>query len=370
MDIKKAIKKDMVLLFFAGTLLFCGGLSLLFFPTARFSEAENRLLAEKPQFSMAALRDGSYTAAWEHYAAERMVGRRLMRGVHAATEVALGKCEVSNVLLCRDGSLTKRLDANERIYQKNLNAISALSAAAEKNGSTLTVAIAPRRIDARTDVLPYLYRQSKSNVPYRKLSEKLPQTLLLDHITEDAQWYRTDHHWSTAGAFAAYRAIASQLGITPFEEKDFLKETVTKAFWGTTDAAAGLLNVAPDKIELWRYTGDEALLVTKDGNPATFTGLYDFSRLLTRDGYAVFLGGNSGITEITAGKNDTRPTLLIIKDSFANSVIPFLARHYRIIAIDPRYTTVNISDYIKKADRTLLLCGMQTLTEVAMRENI
>ncbi len=367
---KKSTKKDAVLLLFAGTLLFCGGLSLLFFPTTRFSEAENRLLAEKPQFSMAALRDGSYTAAWEHYAAERMVGRRLMRGVHAATEVALGKCEVSHVLLCRDGSLTKRLTVNERIYQKNLNALTALNAKAKEAGTDLTIAIAPRRIDTRTDVLPLLYQQAEGSALYRRFSEKMPEAILLDHIREDAQWYRTDHHWSTAGAFAAYRAIATRLGLTPYRETDFSREAVSSSFWGTTDAAAGLLNVAPDKIELWRYTGDEALLVTKDGNPATFTGLYDFSRLSTRDGYAVFLGGNNGITEITAGENDTRPTLLIIKDSFANAVIPFLARHYHIIAVDPRYTTVNVSDYIKEADRTLLLCGMQTLTEVAMLETI
>lgn len=367
---KKAIKKDIVLLFFTGALLFCGGFCLLFFPTPRFSATENRLLSEKPQFSFAALRDGSYTAAWERYAAERMPCRRAMRGVHAATELALGKCEVSNVLLCRDGSLTKRLGVNERIYQKSLNAIAKLNTKLKENGNDLTVAIAPRRIDARADVLPFLYQQGESRAPYLKLTEKFPQVTLFDQIKEDVQWYRTDHHWSTAGAFSAYQVLAPQLGITPFEETDFSKETVSRSFWGTADAAAGLLNVAPDKIELWRYTGDEALCLTKDGNPATFTGLYDFSRLSTRDGYAVFLGGNDGIVEISRGKQDTRPTLLIIKDSFANSVIPFLARHYRIIAIDPRYTTIKISDYIKKADRTLLLCGMQTLTEVAMLENI
>lgn len=367
---KKSTKKDTVLLFFAGALLFCGGLSLLFFPTPRFSATENRLLADRPCFTWQALKDGSYTAAWERYAAERMMGRRAMRGVHGAVELALGKCEVSNVLLCRDGSLAKRLEVNERIYQKNLNALATLTTKAKETGSTLTVAIAPRRIDARADVLPSLYRQSDDNMPHIKLSEQLPQALPLDHITEDAQWYRTDHHWSTAGAFAAYQAIVTQLGLTPYGETDFSRETVSSSFWGTTDAAAGFLDISPDTIELWRYKGDEALLVTKDGKPAAFTGLYDFSRLSTRDGYAVFLGGNDGIAEITMGESDTRPTLLVIKDSFANSVIPFLARHYRIIAIDPRYTTVSISDYIKKADHTLLLCGMQTLTEVAMLENI
>lgn len=367
---KKSTKKDTVLLLFSGALLFCGGLSLLFFPTSCFSETENRLLAEKPQFSLAALRDGSYTAAWERYAAERMMGRRAMRGVHAAVELALGKCEVSNVLLCRDGSLTKRLGVNERIYQKNLNAIAKLNTKLKENGNDLTVSIAPRRIDARADVLPFLYQKSESRTPYLKLTEKFPQATLFDQLKEDVQWYRTDHHWSTAGAFSAYQVLAPQLGITPFEETDFLKETVSRSFWGTTDAATGLLNISPDTIELWRYTGDEALLVTKDGNPATFTGLYDFSRLSTRDGYAVFLGGNDGIVEISRGKQDTRPTLLIIKDSFANSVIPFLARHYRIIAVDPRYTATSISEYAKEADRVLLLCGMQTLTEVAMLENI
>lgn len=366
----KANKNEFFLLAVVCCLLSFGGISLIFCPAPRFSASENRLLADRPCFTWGALKEGSYTAAWERYAAERMIARRAMRGVHAATELALGKCEVSNVLLCRDGSLANRLNVNERIYQKNLTAIAKLNTKVREGERELTVAIAPRRIDARTDVLPFLYQKSENSKPYHKLTKNFPQAIVFDELKEDAQWYRTDHHWTAAGAFAAYQELALQLGITPYGETDFVRETVSEAFWGTTDAKAGLLDITPDKIELWRYTGDEALRLTKDGDPATFSGLYDFSKLATRDGYGIFLGGNDGIAKINLGKHDTRPTLLIIKDSFANSVIPFLARHYRIIAIDPRYTATKISDYIKEADHTLLLCGMQTLTEVAMLENI
>ena len=363
---KKIRKKDLLLLIGICALLALGGVSLLFFPAPRFSPGENRMLAEKPKFSLTALANGSYTAGWESYTAERIAGRRVMRGVHAALELMLGKGEANGVILCRDGSLSRRLTVNEHVYRKNLKAIAKYHALASAHDTMLTVAVAPRRMDARADVLPALYRAHEEFAPYQALHKSLPDAMVFDALKEDAEWYRTDHHWTTAGAYKAYLALGNRLGFTPYEERDFSKETVSEVFWGTSDAACGLLGVTPDKIELWRYTGDEALCLTKDGNPATFTGLYDFSKLSTRDGYAVFLGGNDGVTEVSLGQQDPRPTLLIIKDSFANAVIPFVARHYHIIAVDPRYTATDINTYLERADSVLLLCGMQTLSEVAM----
>ena len=357
---KKARKNDTVLLFSAGTLLFLGGLSLLLFPAPRFSATENRLLAESPPFSLASLADGSYTAAWERYAAERVGGRRLMRGVHARAELLLGKQQTSEVLVCRDGSLTKRLCINERIYQKNLSGIKKLQDNAASEGLLLDIAVAPRRMDACTSVLPPLF------CPDGSAYESLPTHTTVLSASEDGTWYRTDHHWTTKGAYAAYALLGERLGFTPYSEQDFSRITVSDHFRGTSDAAAGLPDVAPDKIELWRYKGDEALTLTKDGKSAPFTGFYDLDKLNTRDGYAVFLGGNDGITEISLSIEDTRPTLLIFKDSFANSVIPFLARHYRIVAVDPRYTKIDPSSLFAKADKALLLMGMQTLSEIAI----
>lgn len=358
---KNAKKGDAVLIFSAGALCLLGGLSLLLFPSPRFSECENRLLANAPDFSLSALADGTYTAAWEGYAAERMTGRRLMRGVHARAELLLGKCQTGDVIVCRDGGLSKRLGVQTHAYQKNLGGIKRLKSTAEQMGTPLAVCVAPRRIEARSDALPRLYCQEKNTA--NTLAKALPDATLLA-VSGDAEWYRTDHHWSTTGAFCAYLQICEKLGVRPYAESDFTRQTVSEGFFGTSDAAAGLLDVAPDKIELWRYEGDNALCVTREAKNAPFEGLYDLDRLSTRDGYAVFLGGNCGVTEIRYGEKDTRPTLLVIKDSFANSVIPFLARHYQIIAVDPRYATTDLTPFFERADQALLLIGLQTLSLV------
>lgn len=363
---RKATGYEIFLLTITCGFLVLGGLLLLFFPAPRFSESENRLLAEKPVFTWQSFCDGSYTRGFDTYTAERMAGRRLMRGVHAATELALGKCETGNVLFCRDGSLTKRVVANERIYQKNLKTLKKLAVKSEGADCTLTVGIVPCRIDARTDILPRLYQNDARAALYDTLKKSLPNAISFSDIRNADQWFFTDHHWTPTGAFAAYQALGAHLGYTPHSEADFSKETVSDHFWGTTDAAAGILGVLPDKIELWRYAGDTAFRLVKDGKPAEFAGLYDFEKLQTRDGYAVFLGGNDGVLTIDLGEKDTRPTLLVIKDSFANALLPFLARHFRIVAIDPRYTSGSIDTLLAGADRALFLCGMQTLTETAL----
>jgi hypothetical protein len=75
------------------------------------------------------------------------------------------------------------------------------------------------------------------------------------------------------------------------------------------------------------------------------------------------LGGNYATLTVDQGESDTRPTLLLIKDSFANALMPFLARHFRILAVDPRYAKPDFDVLFQKADRALLLCGLGTLTE-------
>lgn len=352
---------DKILLWAISFVLLFGGVSLTFFPAARVSERENRVLAEMPQLSASNVADGSYATGLDTYAAERFPLRVPLRAARAAVQIGMGKQEVCGVLFCTDGSLCKRITTNERAYAQNLAAIQKLQSTC---GERLTVAVAPRRIDARTEVLPPLYDTREDAAVWETLQAHVPDAVTFSALTADAHWYRTDHHWTTEGAYGAYCQLGAALGYTPFTMQAFTKETVSTSFRGTTDAAAGLPFVSPDTIELYRYAGDTAYTVQKDGNPAPFAGFYDTDKLRTRDQYAVFLGGNCGVLEITDGTD--RPTLLVIKDSFANSLMPFLARHYNITAIDPRYCTAPITDFTKNADQILFLCGMQTLCTAAI----
>lgn len=351
---------DKILLIFMSVILLLGTVGLTLYPAPRFSAAENRNLADFPAFSAVALTDGSYTAALDDYAAERVPFRGIGRRIWSDTERLLLRGETRGVILCRDGSLCRRLAVNEQAYRQNLSALARLS---KRLGDVpLTIAVAPRRIDVRSEVLPALYDTAREQAVW----ETLPAGVVtfLD-ATKDAQWYRTDHHWTQEGAYFAYARLSRYLGYTPYPHADFTVTKMTESFLGTSAAAAGFSGITPDTVSVFRYTGDESYRVLRDGKPAGFTGLYDTAKLATNDPYALFLGGNCGLLQIDKGEDDPRPLLLVIKDSFANSLFPFLARHYRILAIDPRYCRGGLPTHAKEANAALVLCGMQTLTEQA-----
>ncbi|MBE6702865.1 MAG: hypothetical protein E7585_05595 [Ruminococcaceae bacterium] len=351
---------DQTLILLSALGLVVGGVGLSLFPCARLSVQENRLLAEFPTPTAAGLADGSYTAALDTYATERFPARQILRQTRSLYQILIGQREVGGVLLCVDGSLAKRTAVNERLFLQNLAVIERWHT---QYGKKLTVAISPRRIDAREDVLPSLYDASENQAPWQTLQKNCPYAITFPDLNTDACWYRTDHHWSTQGAYLAYRHLARSLGYTPFPEQAFTPVTVSNHFYGTSHAAAGLPFIAPDSITLYRYENDSACVVKINEKPAPFVGFYDFDRLETRDGYGVFFGGN--YDKLTIESDGNRPHLLVVKDSFANALLPFLARHYDLTVIDPRYCKEPITSYLDTAERVLLLCGMQSLCETS-----
>lgn len=69
-------------------------------------------------------------------------------------------------------------------------------------------------------------------------------------ISSDALYYRTDHHWTSAGAYIGYTAWADSLGIDPLAPSDFAIETVSTNFLGTIHSKLNL-PIAPDSIQLY-----------------------------------------------------------------------------------------------------------------------
>ncbi len=354
---KKPRVCDKILLIGTASVLLCGAVGLCAFPAPRFSATENRNLAAFPAFSTKALASGAYTAALDDYAAERLPFRGICRRVYATSELAMGRGESHGVILCRDGSLCRRIEVNEQVYARNLAALPRFKKAL--GDLPLVFAVAPRRIDVRSEVLPALYGAEREQAVW----ETLPAgTVTFLDATKDGQWYRTDHHWTSEGAYFAYVRLSRYLGYQPHPASDFTPTTVSKSFLGTSAAAAGFPSITPDTVSVWRYEGDECYRVLRDGKPAAFTGLYDMEKLHSSDQYSLFLGGNFVVTQTDLGKDDTRPSLLVVKDSFASSLLPFLARHYRILAVDPRYNPGKLQSLAENADTVLILCGMQTLT--------
>jgi hypothetical protein len=270
---------------------------------------------------------------------------------------------VHGVLRAKDGSLIRRTEVNRAAYAQNLRALARLQDEARAADLPFTLAVAPRRIDLCGDLLPTTYQLTREQSVWQQLDAAFPDACTLLHAAKSDHFYRTDHHWTADGAFFAYGQMGNALGFTPLSSSDFTRVCVSQSFFGTSDAAAGIPFTSPDELWLLLREDDSEYHATADGNPLPFAGFYDNSKLATRDKYAVFLGGNHALLSIERGVQDTRPTLLLIKDSFANAMIPFLARHFRILAVDPRYFQGELSPLAERADAMLLLCGMQTLTQ-------
>ena len=355
---RKTQKWDALLLFLTATVLLLGGVGLTFFPAPRFSAAENRRLAAFPTASVHALANGTYTAGLDDYATERVPFRGICRTLNASCALALWRRESHGVILCRDGSLCRRTEINETAFRQNLSALSRLPKVLGK--LPLAVAVAPRRIDARSEVLPTLYDTAREQALWQELPAGTATFL---DATNDTYWYRTDHHWTSEGAHFAYVRLSRYLGYAPYAANEFTPVTLSKSFLGTSAAAAGFPEITPDTVSVWRYEGDGDYRVLRDGVSAAFQGLYDLAKLREQDQYSLFLGGNCGLLQIDRGEGDERPLLLVVKDSFANTVLPFLARHYRILAVDPRYYAGSLPLPLDELDQVLVLCGMQTLTQ-------
>ena len=376
----------LTLILLSSLLIVSLGLGLCFLPHEEFSPEENRMLATLPQPSFDALIDGSLTRELSDFCADQFPLRSIFIATKAGTELALLKQENNGVLLGRDGYLIKRshiTDATYTALSSNADAIRRFGDALVTEGIPFDVAIVPRSVDINVSKLPALYPEEDAAAVWERLqAECAAQGVTYLSLTEPLRacaeageqvWFRTDHHWTARGAYEAYLALADTLGYEPYPLSDFTEETVSQAFFGTTYASAGMRWTEADTLSLMRYEGDEDVVteIVEGGQTVrSIEGLYDTEALATHDQYSVFLGGTSTHIRIRSTVETERPVLLIVKDSYAQSLSPFLARHFDLVLLDPRtFKTANgtvsalLSDYAP--DRVLLLYGIDTLCDSA-----
>ncbi len=303
-----------------------------------YSPAENRKLAQLPKFSLSALTDGSYFAAWEDYLADQFVGRDTWITLNLQASRLLGAKEAGGVYLCADDYLMEPPAApDEEALKRNLDAINAF--AARHENLQLCMSVVPNAACVMAEKLP-------ANAPVRDQRQDIQDiaarvqgvsflnvTDALAQHADEAIYYRTDHHWTSLGAYYAFSDMAAGLGIEqPSEEYDVYP--VTDSFEGTLASKSGC-HAVTDVIELYVPKTDIEYYVTVDGE-RTAT-MYDREKLEEKDQYAVFLGGNDARVDITTTA-ETGRTLLIFKDSYANCFLQFLLPYYdRIILLDARY---------------------------------
>ena len=336
-------------------------------PDIEFSERENRYLETRPKFSFSALFSGNYIKDYESYATDQFPYRDTWITLKAALELAAGKAENNGVILCENDTLIEPFQAPDAAtLEKNATAVNAL----EKNaGVPVYFALIPGKSDIYAELLP-ANTPNDSQFSFIESAYELAnaQTIdmyaALDGHRDEYVYYRTDHHWTTLGAYYGYAALCEAMGFEPTPLSDFTPETVSDAFYGTTYSSSGFSWVAPDSMAL--YVKDPGTLTIEnyaDGTAAEGV-LYDYSYLDKKDKYATFFGGNTPLLQINTGREDGE-RLLILRDSYADSMAPFLLSDFsEIHMIDLRYYKASILDYIEeqKIDRVVVMYSVSNFS--------
>lgn len=352
-------------------------LSLLFWflPDREMSENENRTLAQAPEFSLSSIVSGQFMSEFPEYMSDQFPGRDFFVTLKAVSETVLCRGGNNGVMFAADHTLISRDDhPNTDTLRTNLADYACFAAWCAERGVPATAAIAGRNVDVLDDRLLSVYGSEYSDRLFDTLAEamqaeNLTWLNLRDPLRARAQageyvYYRTDHHWTTLGAYYAYAEIADLLELTPFSREDFTPETVSDAFYGTTWSTAGAAWIPPDTMEYYRYADDMGYTVTVVDDGTSFAGFYDTSYLAKKDQYSSFISGNHGLVTVTKNGEEDRPTLLLLKDSFAHSVVPFLARHYNLVILDLRYYRMTPSALVTEydVDQVLMLYNVDSLT--------
>ena len=311
-----------------------------------YSPVEKRELQTRPEISITKVLDGRFQKKYESYLRDQFPGRDHWVSFQTDMELFMGKNEIHNVYIGKNHYLLEHYTEKEfdpQQISKNLQALEKFVGKAKQNAD-VHVMMVPTKSWVLREKLPAFAPHYKEQKFYDALQQKLEKEdvlisvePVLDAHKEEEIYYRTDHHWTTLGAwYAQYtKAVGGDLQRAQGKKKF---RCISKDFYGTTYAKINYARQA-DKIEIYE-PADKLRVVYNMGEKKTKT-LYDVSFLKTADQYSVFTGGNQAVLEITGGIKNGK-TLLLIKDSFANSILPFLAEDYeKLVVVDLRQLNVS-----------------------------
>lgn len=308
-----------------------------------FSENENRTLQTAPELSFESVLSGSFQEKLTAYISDQFPSRDTWTSLGTSVKKLVGFKDIGGAYLGRDGYYIEKLtpeSVNEKRFKSNLEIVNDF--AKNNPNAAVTVLLVPSTGTVMNDKLPayaQIYDAEKlwdtAKTELKNVSVPNLYTCLRENRPEQI-YYRTDHHWTWYGAHAAYKLLM------PDGAYSAAPELFDDSFLGTTYSKTLDADAAPDKLYISPVS--DKITVTADGEQIR---LYDMGAKNEKDKYKVFFGGNYGQVVIKGGC-DNGKTLLIIKDSFANSLAPFLTADYEtIVMLDLRYFTgsaQNIAD--------------------------
>ncbi len=337
-------------------LLAVGVLSGFLVPDKYYSESEKRTLTQKSAISLSDFPSGKMGTAIEKYLADQFPLRDGWITVKTLTQRLSGKTEISDVYFGKDGYLIDAFTSyDQKQFSANIEALVKLSGSLQAAGIPVQVMLVPTAAQILSDKLP-AYAPSldqKALLDFARAQglDTVDVFAALSQHADEYIYYKTDHHFTSLGAYYCYAAWRQAQGKTTKPLSAWQSQTLCDNFRGTTynkvndpfapyDTITAYYRMLPHTV---RYNG---------GSYVTHS-IYERKYLSGKDQYATFLNSNQSTTVVSGGGQGK---LLILKDSYANCFSQFVIDDYaETHLIDLRFFKDSVTDYIAENGITQVL---------------
>ena len=372
---KGAVISIFMIWFFCLIIFGMSGLHLLT-DDKSFSDSENRVLSTFPKLTVSSIADGSFMRDFETYLTDQFPFRDSIISAKTFADRVLGKNEENGVYIGKEGYL---FESQTPFDENKIKTITkAVRKFADKYEDFETAFIlAPNSGYIYSEYLPQYLEMPNQKQQIKTFRKQLASPeiywpnvsgIFEKNADETQLYYKTDHHWTTRGAYLIFRELCLEWGLESSKEetdKKFDFYEVSTTFEGTLSSTSGVHDTT-DKIEICVPEDSEGTFVAHFESSGDKTAsLFFGDKLQGKNHYEVFLGGNYDKVIISTVSQSGR-NLLLIKDSYANCMIPMLTPYFsKIVVIDPRYLTDSLDSIIKENDfsHMLYLYNANTLFE-------
>lgn len=362
-----------IIIVFIGFFVLISGASLII-KDREFSPNENRYLAETPELSWDNILSGKFQDGLEDYLRDQVCFRDGWITVKTGIQKACGDTDIGGAYVGKDGYDFEKItpeDVDEKQVDRNIKAVEDyfMTASETIDKQKLSFLLVPTSGLVMQEKLPKnarLFDQAKYIDQVQKAMKDYNfvdvRDTLMDH-NEEYIYYKTDHHWTSAGACLAYEVWSEHTGGEAEKKDELAENVVSDKFRGSLYSK--ILDADSAYDEIWTYGlqkddafGSKDCTVTID-EKQQLDSIYDDEKLQEKDKYAYFLGGNYGQVHIQNQKAASKAkgkNILIIKDSFANSFVPFVTQDYEnIYMVDLRYYNGDMKAYLQEHEITDVL---------------
>lgn len=337
-------------------------LLIIILPKKEFSENENRVLTAFPSFTWDNIQSGKFMKDFEGFFSDHFIMRDEWIATKTQAELLAGKKEVNGVFILKDRLIQKVEDYDRTLVAKNVSAINGF---AKRVKIPCTMMLIPTACEIQKDQLdpnvPVLNQKMLIESVYSRMAGQLSTVDVYSPLyasKDEYIYYKTDHHWTSLGAYLGYSAASRSLGYQTISLNSFDIQHASHDFYGTLYSKVIYDKTGPDTIDYYSYpkgTTVSKVVVDTGSSKKNYDSMYFREYLSQKDKYSSSLGSNQPFVTVHSNAKSGKK-LLVIKDSYANSLVPFLTQHYsEITMVDLRYINVNLNEKLSLDDYDQIL---------------